>query len=104
MKKYTILIVFVLLIIQSCSNALEPVDFNRYIEFSLPQTSFVKVFIENSYNTTIVVLYKGELNAGKYTFVWNGRDKNGGKCIKGFYIAIVERNGRLLQKQTLPVL
>ena len=57
------------------------------INFVLPNSETVQLKIYNSIGQLVRTLIKGEvLEAGRYTYSWDGRNNNGNTASSGFYI------------------
>jgi len=56
------------------------------INLSIPEASYVTVWIEETCGDTVAVLADGYMNASDYTFTWNANDSNGNQVVDGAYI------------------
>jgi len=63
-------------------------DPSTIIDFRIPQKSYVKMTIENSYNTVIATLVDGEVNAGQLNVSFNMNS-----LPEGIYFYTVEIRG-----------
>lgn len=82
-------------LIWGCSNSVGPendVIPSTTISFEIVETSHVKLWIENSYQTRVITLVDEELDAGIYTFSINVIDSKGNRLPNGLYTYYLESN------------
>ncbi len=70
MIKKIIIIFCILAIFLSCSSSILD-DPTTTINFSVPQNAYVKLTVENSYDTLISTLINKEMTAGQHSVVFN---------------------------------
>ena len=68
---------------QNYPNPFNPVT---NIDFALPKRSQVKIIIYNMLGQKIFTLLDKELDYGRYTVTWNGRNQFGGQVSTGVYL------------------
>jgi len=72
------------------------------IQYSLPVDSHVMVTIYNLHGQEIKTLVNDYQNAGKYTTMWDGRDRRGNEVGAGVYFYAMEYGKeRLIRKLTV---
>lgn len=72
----------------SCSNSLSPTGYNdttMSIQFSIPESDHVNIWIENAYQTKVVTVLGEFKVAGSHTVQFELVDYNGNKLPKGLY-------------------
>lgn len=62
-----------------------PFDYETIIKFALPEQTYVKVTIFNILGEKVRTLLEDNLDEGKYTIVWDGRNDKGKKVASGIY-------------------
>ena len=89
LKKISLIaLLSVSLLAGSCSNSIGPEDdtiASTNINFSLPEASHVKLWIENAYQTRVVTLVDEERAAGSHSVVFEMVDSKGKKLPGGLY-------------------
>nr|MDK2850366.1 carboxypeptidase [Candidatus Cloacimonadota bacterium] len=69
------------------------------ISFYLPQAQEVSLKIYNVRGQLIRVLYKGKLNAGEHSFVFDAKDDRSNPLSTGIYVYVLEAQGENLSKK-----
>ncbi len=87
MKKVFIFALLVIIFFAGCESSILD-DPSTIIDFRIPQKSHVKMTIENSYNTVIVTLVDGEVEAGQLNVSFNMNSLS-----EGIYFYTVEIRG-----------
>jgi hypothetical protein len=87
MNKIKILFVFFLFVLFGCNSSILD-DPSTSIEFYVPELSYVKLTIENSYDTQIATIVDEELAAGRYSFNFETSD-----LAEGIYFYTLEMKG-----------
>ncbi len=85
-------------------NANYPNPFNpsTTLSFELPKQSQVKLDIYNIKGQLVKSIFKGQLDSGKHSFEWNGKDKNNKSVSSGLYFSkYVINNISYMKKMTL---
>ena len=89
LKKISLIaLLSVSLLAGSCSNSIGPEDdtiASTNINFSLPEASHVKLWIENAYQTRVATLVDEERAAGSHSVVFEMVDSKGKKLPGGLY-------------------
>lgn len=67
-----------------------PFNPSTQIQFDLPEDSRVKLVIYNVVGREVTTLLEGELGAGKYVQVWEGRDRGSRLVASGLYFLRIE--------------
>lgn len=101
MIKKLILIFSILLLLLSCSSSIL-YDPTTVIKYSLPQNSYVKLTVENSYNTIISVLVDREMDAGAHEVAFDASN-----LVEGVYyytIRVESTGGDLYYEKTRTLL
>lgn len=62
-----------------------PFNPSTQIQFSVPTTSHVTMNIYDALGRLVNTLVNGELIAGNYNVIWNGRNSYGSQCASGIY-------------------
>ena len=70
-----------------------PFNPSTSIEFSVPVNSNVRLTIYNLLGQEVSTLVSEELNAGNYSVIWNGTDKNGFQVSSGVYLYKMKASG-----------
>ena len=72
------------------------------ISFKIPKNSKVLLEIFDIFGKRIKTLLNSELNAGKYSFEWNGTDENGNQVASGIYFyRLIAGKNSITKKMTL---
>lgn len=69
-----------------------PFNPSTSINFSIPQTSDIKITIYNLLGETVKVLVDRQINAGNHSVVWNADDNFGNKVTSGIYFYDLKAN------------
>jgi flagellar hook assembly protein FlgD len=96
--KYILLSIILILLISNCNTPTDITNPNGVsIEFQIPKGTYFKITVNNLIGDEIVIVAEGELRAGSYHFIWDGKNKNGNYVDEGLYhICIYNANGSLL--------
>ena len=100
MKKKYLFLVFLSIASLCCESSILE-DPTTVISYSLPEPSYVKVTIENSYNTVIATLVDGNKPAGPYQLSYSTSN-----LLEGLYFYTLEvkgLNSNSYSKQTKPL-
>ena len=62
-----------------------PFNPSTQIQFSVPLTAHVTVNIYDILGRLVNTIVNGELVAGSYSVIWNGKDNFGNQCSSGIY-------------------
>lgn len=73
------------------------------IRFDVPRPERVRVAIHDSAGRLVRVLEDGELPAGRYSRLWDGRDEMGREVPSGLYFCSAERAGERLVRRAVRV-
>ena len=76
------------LLFGSCSNSIGPYDdtiASTSISFALPETSHVRLWIENAYQTRVITLVDEERTAGSHTVTFEMVDPKGNRLPGGLF-------------------
>lgn len=73
------------------------------IRFDVPRAERVRVAIHDSAGRLVRVLEDGELPAGRYSRLWDGRDERGREVPSGLYFLSAERAGERLVRRAVRV-
>jgi hypothetical protein len=76
------------------SNYPNPFNPSTTINFSLPQTGFVKISVYNSKGRRVRLLVNDYYAAGKHTAQWKGRDDKGNELASGVYFYRLQVDGK----------
>jgi flagellar hook assembly protein FlgD len=63
-----------------------PFNPSTNISFTLLKADIVQLTIYNMLGEKIRTVVNGEQNAGKHTFIWNGKNNTGTSVVSGTYI------------------
>lgn len=106
MKRLTIIlsVIAVFFLISGCSNSVgnenEPPGITM-INFAIPETTHVKLWVENAYQTTVRVLVDEEREAGVYSVPLEMIDENGDRLPKGAYTYYIEIDDESLSRHLI---
>ncbi len=78
-----------------------PFNPSTRISFGLPEMGRVRLDIFDLMGRHVRTLVDGELNAGMYEVVWDGRDNRGQKVATGIYLYKLQAPDALLQKKMI---
>ncbi|RKZ00582.1 MAG: hypothetical protein DRQ10_03975, partial [Candidatus Hydrothermota bacterium] len=83
--------------------AAAPSPFARFtnIGFFIPKRGNVSLKVYDIRGRLVKTLYSGELDAGKYSFRWDGTDMSGRKVANGVYIYRLETEFGSLAKRVV---
>lgn len=87
-SKTVTLLILLLLLAAGCSNSLQPDTVppqTKAIRFALPDTSHVKLWIENAYQTRVRTLVDKVKQPGSYTVNFHMVDEKGNALSYGLY-------------------
>jgi hypothetical protein len=87
MKKRYLFILISVFILVSCNSSILD-DPSTTIQFAVPERSYVKLTVENNYNTLIATLVNREMSPGMYSVSFDGND-----LAEGLYFYIIEMKG-----------
>jgi hypothetical protein len=87
MRKYIFVSLVVLFAAMGCRSSILD-DPSLSIQYSVPQDSFVKLTVENSYNTVVATLVDGKQAAGTYQAAFNASE-----MLEGVYFYTLECKG-----------
>ena len=73
------------------------------IEFDLPEPGFVTLEIFNILGQKVVTLLDRQIDQGRYTVKWDGRDQRNRRVIKGLYVYVFRVRGRPAQAKRMIV-
>jgi hypothetical protein len=65
-----------------------PFNPSTVISFQLPVISEVKLVVYNSTGQLVRMLYSGEMPAGRFSIVWDGKNEAGERVASGVYLAV----------------
>lgn len=85
MKKYYVLLLLIFIVSCESSNLVDP---TTTITYSIAENAHVKLHIENSYNTLILILVDEDQNAGYYSV-----EVNVSNLAEGVYFYTIEAKG-----------
>jgi flagellar hook assembly protein FlgD len=71
------------------------------IKFGIPEGNFVSVRIYNMLGQEVRTLVSGQMNAGTYNLLWDGKDDNGQSVTSGAYIYRVISGGSAITKKMM---
>lgn len=78
-----------------------PFNPTTQISFDLVEHSMTEVSVWNLLGQEITTLYAGELNAGRHTVTFNGKDMNGNTLPSGVYIYRIEAGNNVSTKKMM---
>jgi hypothetical protein len=76
-----------------------PFNSSIMIEFDLPENGRCKLIIYDILGREIAYLVDGELESGRYSIAWNGKDKSGSNGNSGVYFVTMTVNNRVQAKR-----
>lgn len=71
------------------------------IEFNLPERSEIKVNVYNVLGENIRNLFIGEMESGRQTILWNGKDESGAASPSGIYFIQLSNKNEILVHKTV---
>jgi len=71
------------------------------ISYTLPQNSYVTLKIYDILGQEVITLVNKEMNAGTYSFNWNGDDYSGRKVTSGTYIYRISAGSFIMSRKML---
>ncbi len=80
-----------------------PVRGNAALNFSLPQSGSVRLYLVDVSGRVVRTLVDGSLRAGPHAASWNGQDESGHTVPSGLYFARLEAEGKSLVRRVLMV-
>lgn len=78
-----------------------PFNPSTSISFSIPSVSAVRLDIHNVLGQSVRELYSGQLNPGRYTIDWDGRDQRGNTVNSGVYFFTLQTNSHTQSRKML---
>ncbi len=97
----SVLFLLLLFLLAACSNSIptneDPLGTTQ-IAFTLKEDSYVKLWIENSYQTKIITLVNDSLQMGAHSAPWNGVDGEGKPVPFGLYSYHLKIGDRLFTR------
>lgn len=93
--KPILVVCFIIAFGAGCSNSLDTGDTEPYstmISYQLNEETHVKLWVENSYKTTVSALVDEVQQAGSYQVTFNAVDSNGNNLPEGLYTYRIETN------------
>ncbi|NUN08237.1 MAG: T9SS type A sorting domain-containing protein [Ignavibacteriaceae bacterium] len=85
-------------LLQNFPNPFNP---STIIQFNLPAAGKVQVKIFDLNGSMIRELFKGEKQAGNYSYQWDGKDLRGVTIASGVYLCLVQFNNSFLSKKMI---
>lgn len=95
MLRFKTILVLVPILFYGCSNPLDVGDgvpLSTIITYNLPADSHVKLWVENSYKTSVATLVDEVQQAGFHNVTFNAVDSNGNNLPEGLYTYHLETN------------
>ncbi len=86
-------------IASSVSIAPNPFSDNTTIAYSLKQSGIVSIFIVSLNGEIIKNIFGNYIPAGKYRFIWDGKDGNGNDSPSGQYLMLFQFNGEAIVRK-----
>lgn len=76
-----------------------PFNSSTMIEYELTKTAHCRIIIYDILGREIAYLLEGNLQAGIYSIIWDGRDKSGNNSSSGVYFITLVANNRVQTKR-----
>lgn len=84
-------------------NAPNPFESTTMIQFDVPRADHVRVAIHDSAGRLVRELENGDLQAGRYSRLWDGRDTEGRAVPSGLYFYSAETRGQRVVRRAIRV-
>ena len=85
------------------TNYPNPFNPSTTIEFNLTKPGFAKLSVYNITGQKICDLATGNMNAGKHSYVWNGRDSKGMPLSSGIFVTRLETENNVISNRMMLV-